>query len=82
MAEEISQREIDKLYMASSIQWMQQAFAGHPGEVQDMINGMHRAFTRMVESYEEELECLKHALPADSDTQTTSLPAPVDSVAE
>ena len=82
MAEEISQREVDKLYIATGIQWMQQAFANNPGQVQDMINGMHRAFTRMVESYEEELECLKHALPADKSTQINSLPAPVDSAVE
>ena len=82
MAEEITQREVDKTYIATGIQCMQQAFANNPGQVQDMINGMHRAFTRMVESYEEELECLKHALPADKSIQINSLPAPVDSVAE
>lgn len=82
MAEKLSQREIDKLYIATGIQWMQQAFANNPGQVQDMINDMQRAFTRLVQSYEEEIEWLKHALPADSPILTSSLPAPVDSAVE
>lgn len=82
MAEELSQRDIDKLCMVTSIQWMQQAFANNPGPIQDMINGMHLAFARVVDSYEEELKCLRRALPVDNDTQINSLPVHVDSVVE
>lgn len=82
MAEELSQREADKIYVATNIKWMQDAFKNHPGDLHNMLVTLHATFFRMVESYEDEIECLKHALPVDSTTQTALLPAPVDSVAE
>lgn len=82
MAEELSQREVDKIYVATNIKWMQDAFKNHPGDLHNMLVTLHATFFRMVESYEAEIECLKHALPADNNTQINSLPAPVDSVEE
>ena len=77
---ELSERERKKLYVASAFGWMQNAMAGTPGKVKDMIDTANQAFIDIVEGYEEEIECLEHALHAGNDTQTSSLPAPVDSV--
>ena len=82
MAEELGQREADKIYVATNIKWMQDAFRNYPGDLSKMIDTLHATFIRLVESYEDEIECLKHALPVDNTTQTVSLLAPVDSVAE
>lgn len=82
MAEELSKRDLDKIFIASGITWMQQAFKDHPGPILNLINDMQIKFHDVIESYEGEIECLKHALPADNDTQIASLLAPVDTVEE
>ena len=82
MAVDKEQRNNDIIYMASAITWMKQAFSGRSGDVANMVNGLSETFNRILQSYEEEIECLKRVLPADTPFQTGSLPAPVDTAAE
>ena len=75
----VNQRELDAASVAAAVAWMKQAFEGKEGPIVDMLNVMQSAFANVIESYEEELRCLKRAQLVDSGTQTSSLPAPVDS---
>ena len=77
-----TQRELDLALIVATFQWMNEAFAQHPGAIRDNLLKATEAFASLVQSYEEEIECLKHALPADKHTQMSSLPAHVDSAEE
>ncbi len=75
----MASREDDIIFMTTAIQWMNQAFKGQHGEVARMVRALPEHFSNILQSYEDEIECLKRALPVDNDTQTNTLPAPVDS---
>ena len=76
----MASREEDIAFMVTAIEWMNQAFKGQHGDVARMVRALPECFSNILQSYEDEIECLKHALPADNDTQTNILPVPVDSV--
>ena len=77
-------RDEDLIMCAAFIDWMRQAFAkkGTNAKLKESVEQFSQAFTRVIQSYEEEIECLKAAQNADSTTQTASLPARVDSAVE
>lgn len=77
---DVTQRESDIIYMTTALSWMEQAFKDHSGDVAKMVNSLGATFARILQSYESEIECLKHALPADKPIQTNSTHVPVDSV--
>lgn len=76
----MASREEDIAFMVTAIEWMNQAFKNQHGDVARMIRALPEHFSNILQSYEDEIECLKRALPVDNDTPTNTLPAPVDSV--
>lgn len=79
----LTQREMDLVACASFIKWMNDAFntSSTNKKLRGDVRKFSAAYQRVVASYEEEIECLKSALNAANDTQTTSTPVPVDSAA-
>lgn len=83
MVDKVKQREADIIACTSFVVWMKQAFANaRDSKVKQNISVFADTFNRIIQSYEEELECLRAAQNVECTTPTASQPVPVESVEE
>ena len=64
----VNEREADIAACTTFIKWMRDAFntSSTNKELRKSVTDFSNSFARIIQSYEEELECLKSALPADN----------------